>query len=101
MNQYPVELTHTPVHVIALAYLQEYHKHISTCLSDLFDSLAVLSFANEGALPLKKAKKSFDGYRPQGLMKRGWMRKHQVRSFLCAQIFKIFFKNFFTATKNC
>jgi hypothetical protein len=78
MNQYPVELTHTPVHVVALAYLQECHQTISACLGELFDSLTVLSFPNEQSLPLKKVRRTYEAYKPQGLMKRDWMRKHQV-----------------------
>jgi hypothetical protein len=77
MNQYPIELVRPPVHVIALLYMSEYHEKVSKCLSEVFDSINVLTFPNEISLPPKKTRKSFDGYKPIGLMKRNWMKKHQ------------------------
>lgn len=58
--------------------MSEYHEKVSKCLSEVFDSINVLAFPNEMSLPLKKTRKSFDGYKPLGLMKRNWMKKHQV-----------------------
>ena len=80
MNQYPIELTHAPVPVVALAYLPEVHATMSSSLNEVFDSCTVLSFPNEQALPLKKMKRNYDAYKPVGIMKRDWMRKHQVGS---------------------
>lgn len=89
MDQYPIELTVSPVPVVALVYLPHFQQQIVKSLSESVGSLRILTFKNEESLEKKKVsfisflihkkpKRNFENYKPEGIIKRGWMKKMQV-----------------------
>lgn len=85
MNTYPIELRQSPLAVVALVYLNHLHTTLESSIAEISnDSVKILSFEDEKSFRPKKVKvrdtnaqSYYEGYKPRGILKRDWMRKHQ------------------------
>ncbi|KAL9649633.1 hypothetical protein ABK040_003310 [Willaertia magna] len=89
MDQYPIELRNTPMPVIALVKNKRLHESLITTISNnLSKRMKILSLESEQELIKSKFSSFYNngtmdnsnrflGYKPVGIFKRSWYRKHQ------------------------